>query len=216
MLKKMDYIHNVTSLVHVSKKLSYEFLTVVNVFNIVDESLLQNTISDGGLSKNTVRRLVSYMESAELAGADAIMVTCSSVGPSVAVGKQLFDTPILRVDQPMVEIALEMGEKIGVLATLQTTMEPTCALINELSLEKKKKTGLISKVCRGAFEALFSGDLETHDRIVKSELERMFPLVDVIILAQASMARVIGQADSKKPVLSSPGLAVEYIAKNIL
>ncbi len=55
----------------------------VNLFHMVDESLIKDTIRFGSLRRVTMRRLLSMIESAEQAGADAVMVTCSSIGAAV-------------------------------------------------------------------------------------------------------------------------------------
>ena len=46
------------------------------------------------------------------------MVTCSSIGPAVEAGAKLMGVPVLRVDQPMADIAVQTGKRIGVIATL--------------------------------------------------------------------------------------------------
>jgi len=60
------------------------------------------------------------------------------------------------------------------------------------------------------------GDLQTHDRIVRQHLADLMAHNDVVILAQASMARVadkIPSAEQAAPVLSSPRLAMERAVK---
>src|SRR5207237_87478 len=99
------------------------------VFNIVDESLLKNTIRSGALTEMTMRRLAGHVWSAVDAGADAIMVTCSSVGPAVDATVPFCPVKLLRVDEAMADAALDKGGRIGVLATLATTLGPTRALI---------------------------------------------------------------------------------------
>jgi len=47
-------------------------------------------------------------------------------------------------------------------------------------------------------------------------LKELSSQVDVIVLAQASMARVVDTldaADRKVPILSSPSIAIEHLAK---
>jgi Asp/Glu/hydantoin racemase len=186
----------------------------VDTFNIIDESLLQNVIRENHLSTLTSRRVVGYLVSAEQAGADLVMVTCSSIGPAVDAGQPLFDIPILRVDQPMADRAVEIGETIGVAATLNTTLEPTASLIESRAKAAGKDVEVISELCEGAFDAVISGDTETHDAIVSAGLDRLQDRVDVIVLAQASMARVVDQLPEGAmtvPVLSSPRLAVEHL-----
>ena len=80
-------------------------------------------------------------------------------------------------------------KRIGVIATLSTTLEPTADLIQRRAALAGKKIELTSKLCEGAFEALMSGDGATHDAKVAAALKELSQQVDVIVLAQASMAR---------------------------
>ena len=213
-MKKLALIHTVTSLVSVFKDLFSELNFKIDMFNIVDESLLKNTIKEGIMSPITARRLVNYMISAEQAGAEAIMVTCSSVGEAVDMAKPLLNVPAFRVDQPMAERAINQGNRIGVAATLKTTLNPTLNLINKCAAKRGKRIELIPMLCEGAFEAVIQGDTDKHDNIVANGLKQLFSNSDVIVLAQASMARVaekFSQEEKRVPILSSPRLAVQYL-----
>jgi hypothetical protein len=60
-----------------------------------------------------------------------------------------------------------------------------------------------------------SGDAAKHDAMVAGALKELSQQVDVIVLAQASMARVVDAlpaADKRVPILASPGIAVDYLA----
>ena len=190
----------------------------IKVFNIVDDSLIKNTIERGELTPDTSRRVVDYVGLAERGGADFVLATCSSIGAAVEMGDVLSKIPVLRVDQPMADKAIQMGMKIGVVATLSTTLEPSCDLVRRRAIVAGKEIKLISRLCEGAFDALLGGKPELHDQMVASVLKELSNEVDVILLAQASMARVVAQLpeeDKKVPILSSPELAIQYIA-NIL
>src|SRR5947207_14984702 len=99
----LAFIHTGHVLIPVFGQLAKEKLPGVNVFHMLDESLIRNTIADGGLSKLTIRRLLGMIESAHQGGADAVMVTCSSIGEGVAIARRQFDFPILRVDEAMAD-----------------------------------------------------------------------------------------------------------------
>jgi Asp/Glu/hydantoin racemase len=213
--KTLGLIHTSATLVPVFAQLCKEKLPGVNVFNIADDSLVKGIISAGSLTPTIARRVVGYLESAELAGADYILVTCSSIGPAVEAGAKLMGVPALRVDQPMADKAVATGRKIGVIATLRTTLEPTADLILRRAGLAGKQIELTSRLCEGAFEALMSGDGATHDAKVAAALKELSQQVDVIVLAQASMARVVDNLkpeDKRVPILASPDIAVEYLA----
>ncbi len=213
--KKLGLIHTSATLVPVFAQLCKEKLPNVDVFNIADDSLVKGIREAGSLTATIARRVANYLESAELAGADYIMVTCSSIGTAVEAGAKLMGVPVLRVDQPMADKAVASGKKIGVVATLSTTLEPTADLILRRAAIAGKKIELTSKLCEGAFEALMSGDAATHDAKVAAALKELSQQVDVIVLAQASMARVVetlSPEDRRVPILASPGIAVDYLA----
>jgi len=63
----------------------------------------------GHLQKVTIRRLISLIASGFDAGADAVLVTCSSIGPGVEIAQSLFDRPVIRVDEAMAKSAVERG-----------------------------------------------------------------------------------------------------------
>ena len=95
-----------------------------------------------------------------MAGADAVMVTCSSIGPGVVLAQQLFDIPVIRVDEAMAEAAVRMGRRIGVMATLRTTLEPTIALLREKAAEAGIEIEIVDSLCDGAFDAVLAGDTD--------------------------------------------------------
>jgi Asp/Glu/hydantoin racemase len=213
--KKLGLVHTSATLVPVFAQLCKDKLPGVEVFNIADDSLVKGIMAAGSLTAQISRRVAGYLESAELAGADYIMVTCSSIGPAVEAGAKLIGVPVLRVDQPMADQAVATGKRIGVIATLRTTLEPTADLIQRRADAAGKKITLTSRLAEGAFDALMSGDAAKHDAMVAGALKELSKEVDVIVLAQASMARVVdtlAPADKRVPILASPGIAVDYLA----
>jgi Asp/Glu/hydantoin racemase len=153
--------------------------------------------------------------SAEAGGADYILVTCSSIGAAVEASAPFSAVPVLRVDQPMADLAVQTGRRIGVIATLPTTLNPTADLVRRRAALAGKEIELTSRLCAGAFEALMSGDTATHDTLVAAALRELSAQVDVIVLAQASMARVVetlAAADRRIPILASPPLAIDHLA----
>ena len=214
--KRLTLIHTSGVMIPVFGGLCAELLPEVEIVHVVDESLLKDIIANKGLSKATARRVVGQIISAEQAGADFIMVTCSSIGPAAELGRRLVDVPVMRVDEPMAELAVKQGSHIGVVATLASTLNPTAELIKTQAKEQAKEVEVTTKLCEGAFEAVISGNAATHDKIVGAGIRELAERVDVIVLAQASMARVVDNlaAEAKKvPILSSPRLAVERLVR---
>lgn len=215
MTKTLGLVHTSATLVPVFQELCKQYIPHVNVFNIVDDSLIKQVISRGELRADTARRVVSYAGSAESAGADYIMFTCSSIGAAVEAAADLTQVPVLRVDQPMADQAVATGSRIGVIATLPTTLAPTSDLVKRRAALAGKEIELKAVLCEGAFEALMGGNPALHDEMVAKALKELSTQVDVIVLAQASMARVVDTlSESEKivPILASPPIAMAYLA----
>jgi Asp/Glu/hydantoin racemase len=212
----LAFVHTVLSLPPVFAALAEELLPDTELFHVVDESLLNVTRKAGALTPVTRRRVLGYLESAAEAGADLVLVTCSSIGPAVDAARDFVPVPVLRVDEPMADEAVGLGSRVGVIATLRTTLEPTAALVERRARAAGKDLEVDAHVCDGAFEALQAGDRDRHDELVREGVRTLAGEVDAIVLAQASMARVVdtmAEDERPVPVLSSPRLGVKRAAE---
>jgi Asp/Glu/hydantoin racemase len=217
--RRLGLVHTSATLVPAFEQLCRERLPGVAVFNIVDDSLIKDVIAHGRLRPATARRVVQHIVAAEAAGADTILVTCSSIGRAVETAATLVDVPVIRVDRPMAERAVATARRVGVIATLPTTLDPTADLIGRCAAAAGRDVTITARLCDGAFDALMAGDAATHDAKVAAALEELAAEVDVIALAQASMARVVGTLPpnpSRPPILASPPLAIEWLAERLL
>lgn len=214
--KTLALIHTSATLVPVFQQLCKAKLPEVDTFNIVDDSLVRAIGAKGALTADIARRVAAYITSAEAGGADHILVTCSSIGPAVEAAAPFCAVPVLRVDQPMADRAVQTGRRIGVIATLPTTLNPTKDLVQRRAAAAGKSIELTACLVEGAFEALMGGDPGRHDMLVSAALRELSAQVDVILLAQASMARVVdtlATSDRRVPILASPPLAIEHLAR---
>ncbi len=208
---RLALLHTAPVVVGPLAKLAAEILPEAEVVHLVDEALIKNTIKAGRLEKASIRRLTSMAQGAVEAGADAVMVTCSSVGRAAELAAEMVDAPVLRIDEAMADEAVERGESIGVCATLPTTLEPTATLIRKRAPGRGLERQIVEKLCEGAFDAVSRGQGAEHDRLVREGLRELARQVDVIVLAQASMARVVESLpaeDRVKPILASPELGL--------
>ncbi|MCV4797023.1 Asp/Glu racemase, partial [Escherichia coli] len=73
----------------------------------------------------------------------------------------------------------------------KTTLEPTARLVEAEARAAGKAVELRTVLVEGAFEALQQGEGAEHDRRVVAALEKLLGEVDVVVLAQASMARLL-------------------------
>lgn len=218
MAHKVGMVHSVASLVPMFNELAAELLPGVEVIHLVDEGLLKDVLASGQLTPSMARRFGLLASFAEESGAEVVMLTCSSLAPLVDESKDMVKVPLLKVDEAMADEAVGLGERIGVIATAYTTLKPTSDLIKTRAALQAKKIAVETMLCEGAFEALRRGDLESHDRIVKKKLNDLMGQVNVVVLAQASIARVVAQipeSERKVPILSSPRLGVQRLKEKL-
>ncbi|MDQ7980483.1 aspartate/glutamate racemase family protein [Paraburkholderia sp. SARCC-3016] len=182
------------------------------VINIVDDSLLNDVRAAGHLTPEVTQRMYSYMSNAQAMNADYILNACSSVGEAVDQLRGIIRTPIVKVDEAMALEASRIGKRIGVVATVKTTLEPTVRLIRKKAAEQKREVTVIERVAEEAFEALLAGDTARHDEILKQTIVGLADEVDVVVLAQVSMARLVPSlGNTRVPVLSSPQSGVKML-----
>ena len=157
-----------------------------------------------------MRRICDLALYAERTGADGILFSCSAFTPAMDVAKQLVSIPVLKPDEAMITAALDAGHRIGVLATLPATAPIQAAQLQAAAAERGKTIQVETAAIPDALKALNAGDTATHDRLVAEAAERLAPSVDVICLAQFSMARARPAVKAKVgvPVLTSPSAAV--------
>ena len=156
-MKTVVAIHTAMPMVDPTKELFAEHLPDVRLINIVDDSLIQDVIRDGKVSAAVAKRLMNYFHSAVDAGADVIFNTCSSVGEVAIMAREFISVPLVKIDDAMAQKAVENYAKIGVLATLPSTLGPTVKLIKRISDQLSKKVVTEEGLAEGAFEALMTG-----------------------------------------------------------
>jgi Asp/Glu/hydantoin racemase len=218
--KKIAILH--TSLVFISVEpvindLISELIPDAEVMHFVDSDVLATVVREHGISSSSEMRMTHLAQAAEAAGADIIFSACSSLGPALDVAAQNVHTPVVKIDEAMAMQAASDGARIGVLATVSTTLGPTSDLIQAKADEVGRSITLERRLCEGAFSVLMSGDRDKHDAMVIEQAMDLAKSVDMIVLAQASMSRLAGvlQEKTKMTVLSSPRIGVDYLARRV-
>jgi Asp/Glu/hydantoin racemase len=214
MAGKLVFVHTVSPLLGVFHKLGAELLPGVELKHILDEPMVERVRRRGKLAPEDGLRLQSHVAVAEEIGADVVLVTCSTISPCVDDVRPHARIPVLKIDEAMIAEAVASGERLGVVATSATTLEPTRQLLQAEADRSGKRTQVELVLVDGALPALLNGDGATHDRMVKQAVLELARRVDVVLLAQASTARVldvISEAERPVPILSSPHLALHRV-----
>ena len=215
MTATIGFFHTVAGLAETFDELTAEYAPEAEHFHVVDESVLDDALEIGKLTPSIRNRICTQLSLVEQGGADVILDTCSSTSPAVDVARELVEVPILKIDDPMTDRAVELGDIVGVLATAESTLGPSTGLVASKADQQGKDVAIESLHVEDALDARTSGDVDRHDELVREDARALAGDVDVLVLAQASMAHL--QADLNEeldvPVLSSPDTAMERIAE---
>lgn len=208
------FFHTGAVLTDTFDELASEYIPDTEYYHAVDESVIDELLSVGELTSGITRRICSQLALAEQAGADVILDTCSSTSPAVNVARKIIDIPIVKIDDPMTERAVEVGDRIAVIATAASTLKPSTELVESKAARTDRPIEIQSSLVDDAFEARQNGETERHDRLVTERAREIADDVDVIVLAQASMSHLENELSEETgvTVLSSPDLAMERIA----
>ena len=210
-------IFTAQSIVESTKQLFAELVPGCRVISIIEDALIQDVIRAGQVTPEIARRLVRYYLAAQDTGADLIFNTCSSIGDVAIMARSLVAIPLVKIDDAMAAEAVRMGARVGVLATLQTTLAPTVRLVKAQAAAAGRSVSVVEGLAQGAFEALTAKQPEKHDELVTAAAEQVAKQADVIVLAQGSMARMEEALAKKtgKPVLSSPRRGVLEVKETL-
>jgi aspartate/glutamate racemase len=200
-------LHTTALTVPVFAELGRAELPGTRIVNLLDDSLLPDVIAAGEVTDRVERRLAAYVEQAAVVGADALMTCCSTIGEAIERLATTASLPLWRIDEAMAEEAARTGGRIGVLATVPTTLGPTARLVGRKAHELgRSDTRVEAVLVDGAYSALQAGRTAEHDQRILAALEALVSRTDVVVLAQASMARIVDTLERPPaiPVLTSP------------
>ena len=171
----------------------------VKIYNIMDDNLLVDTRTYNGMTPTIASRMLNYAKAAEASGADGVLVTCTSVNEATKFIRPLMNIPILNIEEPVAEMAVKNGKKIGILGTIPTSPAALGRVVQEKAAELGKEIELVPVVAEGAFDVLCAGDVKKHDEMVCESLEKLAKEVDVIAFSQISMS-LIDLPETEVPV----------------
>lgn len=212
--RKVAFIHTSPAALGPLTQFYTEAAPELEVTNLLDDGLLRLLAAkDFATAEARLREMIKA--AAETYGAEAAMVTCSSVSKEMVESiSAAFALPVLKIDYPMARRAVRAGGRIGVAATFPPTLVPTRRLLASAAGEIGATIETVEDVTPEAYDALLSGDAARHDRLLLEAVSRLEARgVSVVVLAQVSMARVLPKLEGRVgvPVLSSLHTSLEAI-----
>lgn len=186
-----------------------------SLLHFMDEGLLKAVNEQGGVTPQILRRFVSLLERAEQSGVDGILLSCSAFSPYVPGFEHLFSIPIVTVDGAMIQQAVDIGGKIGVIATVAVSGPITAQQIEEVAVQQGKNVKAQVCLATEAFP-LLQPDPAAYNKILLDKAKSLENSVNAIVLAQISMSPALAvMGGIKVPVLTSPESSVNAILKKL-
>ena len=209
------FIHTVPGLAPVFENLAQRRIADITTRHIVDQELFGTATAEPGLAfDRAVTALQRHVDSAVDHGAGTIVVTCSTLGPATDIVAATRQVPVIRIDRPMAQLAARY-RRVGLVATLESNRVASRAIIEQVAAEQGTTVNVVDRLCDDAFDYLQAGDQARHDEAIRTVAVDLAGQIDVLILAQASMASAAERINGPVPVLTSPAQAIEE-AKNLL
>lgn len=177
-------------------------LPATSLSHCVEPRLLEDAEAAGGLTPLLASKTVARLRSIA-ADADAVLLTCSTLGPAVDEMTRVSTPPILRADAALAAAAGALGGKIAVLCAAETTMSATRALFESTAIGPDAL--IEATLIPNAWHCFKRGDIDGyHSLIVAAVAHAYDDGANVVALAQASMAPAARQCRHKQTPLTVP------------
>lgn len=167
-----------------------KYLPDVQIMHLCDDTIQRDNIKAGAgaIPKVNYFKFAQYAHNLEEAGVDMILLACSTFNYAAELGRPLINVPIAQIDRPMMEKAVRTGKRIGLLATLETTVPSSERLLDIAAAEAGVTIERKTLLCSQAFEEYSKGNVERHNEILLQAIDTLSQDVDCIVMAQLSMS----------------------------
>ena len=204
--KTIGLIHASSLTIPIAKPFIQEIIPEVQVMHLCDDTIQRDNLSAGVgvIPKINYFKFATYAHFLEEAKVDLIVLMCSTFNRAVEFARPMINVPMLQIDRPMMELAVKTGKKIGLLATLPTTVPSSERLLRVVGEEMGKEIEIKTILSSEAFKELEKGNTERHNEILLEEIDKLSREVDCICMAQISMSVLESRlTNTRVPVYNS-------------
>jgi hypothetical protein len=206
----IGFVHTLKSNLQTFAGLLAELAPGVPARHQLDEAALAEARAAGSITEGVRQRVAADVAALLAAGARVVVCTCSTIGAAAEAAPVPAGARVMRIDRPMAERALAHGPAILVAGALESTFEPTVALLTEVAAAARRPLQVTRLLCAGAWPCFERGDHDGYARAIARSIEGFVGHADAIVLAQASMAPAASLLPHlRTPILSSPRLGVQ-------
>ena len=202
---KIGFLH--TAQIHVATFDAILDGSGVQAMHHVDADLLARAQIDG----IDAARQGTSLAIAELSDADAILCTCSTLGPLI---EGIDPSRVLRIDHPAFAKAVAIGPRSLLVICLDSTKAASEGLLADCAARSGTPHSFDTLVCGDAWPHFEAGNLETFHTLIADAITTTCARTtyDAVILGQASMAgssAFLSGLDAQ--VLATPKVAVAAV-----
>jgi len=183
-----------------------EFIPEVQVVHLGDDTIQRDNLAApvGTIPKVNFFKFTTYCHFMEEAGADLILLGCSTFNRAAELARPMINVPIMNIDRPMMDLAVQQGSRVGLIGTLPSTMPSSERLLREAARDAGKDVTVETALLSEAFKALRAGNTALHNEMLKEAIDDMSRRVDAIVLAQVSMSAIEKElGETRVPVYNS-------------
>lgn len=207
MTTSIAFLHTAPANVTTFERLLQKHAPDLQAVHILDESLLNDARAQGP-NAALAERVHQRMDEAAGGAADLVVCTCSSIG-GMAEDNPSHAYRSMRIDRAMADQAVAAGDRILVVAALASTVEPTLALIRSSAQRAGRSPHIDFLVVEGSWDHFLAGDQDAYETAIAHAIQQQSGNVDVIVLAQATMAGAATRCEGVDvPILSSPEIGL--------
>lgn len=174
------------------------FVPGAHLINVGNEALQVNFMEmhERGLPvppQSNIDAFVRYARDlVELGHVDAILITCSTMNrsfPAVMEAMKPYNVPVIQIDRPIMERAVQQSGKTLVIATHGPTVASTQALLRETAAELNTSIDFSGETVESAWHRLAVGDVQSHNELLAGAIRthQQAEKIDSVVLAQLSM-----------------------------
>lgn len=191
-----------------------EVFPEAQILHLLDETLIEDFRREGGLSPHSRRKALQMAVTAQEAGVDGILVTCSTLSPSVDDFLPFLKIPIIKIDEPVIDQVVRIAEKIGLLATAETVLKSVEPLVMRKAQESGRKIS-VRRFIKGDVWPLLQKDPAAFYGAIAEAASEAAQDCQAVILTQVSIApgRDYVEEKVRGKVFASPTYAVQALRK---
>lgn len=184
----------------------------LKVYHYLDSFLHEKIRLDGGITDESMGRMIHMIAQSIRDGADAVLITCTVFSPYQHLLSGLFSVPVISADGAMLDqVSRETGKK-AILCTFESTVELTRGQYQSFCRANQTSEEVDLYVIPEAMKAQQAGEKERGLELIRQKVRELDRQYDHIVLAQISMSEAAeGLQTEHARVYTSPSSALEAL-----